>query len=138
VSDAGADPDTTLADLGQAVQRARADLGASVDISADPLIHDGNGQRTQAHLLGRVTYADGTEGEILYLKALLRSKLGADIYGYWRTNPEFPNQPTSNQFYGEMQFDSYRELGRELTCGIVGDDVNGDIERVFERLRKSP
>ena len=136
VSDAGADPDTTLADLGQAVQRARADLGANVDISADPLIHDGKGQRTQAHLLGSVTYADGSRGEILYLKALLCSNLGADIYGYWRTNPEFPNQPTSNQFYGEMQFDSYRELGRELMSGIVGDDANGDIERVFARWRK--
>jgi hypothetical protein len=136
VSDAGADPDTTLADLGQAVQRARADLGASVDISADPLIHDGEGQRTQAHLLGRVTYADGSQGEILYLKALLRANLGADIYGYWRTNPEFPNQPTSNQFYGEMQFDSYRELGRELMSGIVGDHADADIERVFARWRK--
>ncbi len=67
-----------------------------------------------------MTYADGSRGEILYLKALLRSNLGADIYGYWRTNPEFPNQPTSNQFYGEMQFDSYRELGRELMSGNRG------------------
>ena len=136
VSDAGADPDTTLADLGQAVQRARADLGASVEICADGLADGGTGLRTQAHLLGRVNYADGSHGEILYLKALLRKNLGADIYGYWRTNPEFPNQPTSNQFYGEMQFDSYRELGRELMSGIVGDDANGDIERVFARWRK--
>ena len=68
-----------------------------------------------------MTYADGSRGEILYLKALLRKNLGADIYGYWRTNPEFPNQPTSNQFYGELQFDSYRELGRQLMGGIVGD-----------------
>jgi hypothetical protein len=135
VSDAGADPDTTLADLGQAVQRARADLGASVDICADALAEGGNGLRTQAHLIGRVSYTDGSHGEILYLKALLRKKLGADIYGYWRTNPEFPNQPTSNQFYGEMQFDSYRELGRELMDGIVGVDAGGDVERVFARWR---
>ena len=136
VSDAGADPGTTLADLGQAVQRARADLGASVDICADALADGGTGLRTQAHLIGTVSYADGSHGEILYLKALLRKNLGADIYGYWRTNPEFPNQPTSNQFYGEMQFDSYRELGRELMSGIVGDEANGDIERVFARWRQ--
>ncbi|HEU4780271.1 MAG TPA: patatin-like phospholipase family protein [Steroidobacteraceae bacterium] len=135
VSDAGADPDTTLADLGQAVQRARADFGASVDICADALINDASALRKQAHLIGRVSYADGSSGEILYLKALLRTHLGADIYGYWRTNPEFPNQPTSNQFYGEMQFDSYRELGRELMSGIVGEDASGDIERVFARWR---
>ena len=137
VSDAGADPDTTLADLGQAVQRARADLGASVDICADELAGGGTGLRDQAHLIGRVSYADGTHGEILYLKALLRKNVGADIFGYWRTNPQFPNQPTSNQFYGEMQFDSYRELGRELMNGVTGSDVDGDIERVFARWRKT-
>ncbi|MES1263443.1 MAG: hypothetical protein ABUL69_03750 [Peristeroidobacter soli] len=137
VSDAGADPDTTLADLGQAVQRARADLGASVDICADELADGGTGLRAQAHLIGRVSYADGSHGEILYLKALLRKNVGADIYGYWRTNPGFPNQPTSNQFYGEMQFDSYRELGRELMNGVAGTDANGDVERVFAQWRKA-
>jgi len=135
VSDAGADPGCSLADLGQAVQRARADLGAEVDICADPLFGgDADTPRRQAHLLGSVTYADGSRGEILYLKALLTQNLGADIYGYWRTNPEFPNQPTSNQFYGELQFDSYRELGRQLLAGIVGD-AGADLEKLFARLR---
>jgi hypothetical protein len=143
VSDAGADPACTLADLGQAVQRARADLGAEVVICADPLFHadfpkDGGEMRKRAHLVGQVTYADGSHGEVLYLKALLRENLGADIYGYWRTNPEFPNQPTSNQFYGELQFDSYRELGRQLMSGIVGEGQEADIEKVFARWRTAP
>ena len=139
VSDAGADPGCTLADLGQAVQRARADLGAEVDICADPLFHRGADATTgdvlkRAHLVVTVTYSDGSTGEILYLKALLRVHLGADIYGYWRTNPEFPNQPTSNQFYGELQFDSYRELGRQLMQGIIGEERA--LEKVFERWRQ--
>jgi hypothetical protein len=134
VSDAGADPACTLADLGQAVQRARADLGAEIDLCADPMFHgDSTSMRKQAHLLGAVTYADGERGEILYLKAVLREQLGADIYGYWRENPEFPNQPTSNQFYDERQFDSYRELGRQLMAGIVGDEK--EFETVFARWR---
>jgi predicted acylesterase/phospholipase RssA len=133
VSDAGADPACTLADLGQAVQRARADLGAEVELCADPL-QDCSPLRKQAHLVGHVSYADGSRGEILYLKALLIERLGADIYGYWRTNPEFPNQPTSNQFYGELQFDSYRELGRQLMAGIAGD-AGADVEKMFARWR---
>lgn len=137
VSDAGADPDTTLADLGQAVQRARADFGAEVDLCADPLFHSGQGLRRQAHLVGNVLYADGTHGEILYLKALLRENLGADIYAYWRTNPEFPNQPTANQFYGELQFDSYRELGRQLMAGVVSGERGADVEKVFARWRNA-
>jgi hypothetical protein len=138
VSDAGADPLCTLADLGQAVQRARADLGAEVDLCADPLLGGTSEMRARAHLIGQVTYADGTRGEILYLKALLRTNLSADIYGYWRTNPQFPNQPTSNQFYGELQFDSYRELGRQLMAGIVGDDASGGFEQLFARERGGP
>jgi hypothetical protein len=136
VSDAGADPDVTLADLGQAVQRARADLGADVNLCADPLLAvNGSAMRTQAHLIGEVIYLDGTRGEILYLKALLRENLSADIYGYWRTNREFPNQPTANQFYGELQFDSYRELGRQLMAGIAGNDADGGFEQLFARWR---
>jgi len=133
VSDAGADPDATLADLGQAVQRARADLGADVDICADPLMQ-AEPLRKQAHLVGNVTYADGSRGEILYLKALVTASLGADIYGYWRTNAAFPNQPTSNQFYGELQFDSYRELGRQLMSAIA-DDAGADVDKLFARWR---
>lgn len=132
VSDAGADPQCTLADLGEAIQRARADLGASVDICADRFFEQRDqGLRDQAYLLGRVTYADGSTGEILYLKALLRRELSADIFGYWRLNPSFPDQPTSNQFYGEMQFDSYRELGRQLMAGIIGDATT--LEALFRR-----
>jgi len=136
VSDAGADPDATLADLGQAVQRARADLGADVDVCADALAHKGDSLRERVHLLGNVTYADGSRGEILYLKALMRTRVGADIYGYWRTNPDFPNQPTSNQFYGELQFDSYRELGRELMDGVLADS-QGDVDKLFAHWRAS-
>jgi len=134
VSDAGADPNATLADLGQAVQRARADLGADVDLCADALVHSGDSLRERVHLVGNVTYADGSKGEILYLKALMRTKLGADVFGYWRTNPDFPDQPTSNQFYGELQFDSYRELGRELMGAVLGNE--SDVEQVFARWRK--
>ncbi len=137
VSDAGADPGTTLADLGQAVQRARADLGAEVDLCADALIHAGDSLRERVHLLGGVTYADGSRGEIIYLKALMRSRLGADVYGYWRSNPDFPDQPTSNQFYGELQFDSYRELGRQLMNNVMGDS-QGDVEKLFARWRAPP
>jgi len=136
VSDAGADPTGTLADLGQAVQRARADLGADVEICGDRLYGERkDGLHEHIHLLGTVTYADGSHGEILYLKALLRTDLTADIYAYWRLNPDFPNQPTDNQFFGEMQFDSYRELGRQLMSGIIERSPQLKIEALFAASR---
>src|SRR4029077_781507 len=39
VTDAGADPQTTLGDLGQAIERVRVDFGAEIDLAA------GHGQR---------------------------------------------------------------------------------------------
>ena len=134
VCDAGADPDGTLADLGQAVQRVRADFGAQIQICADAFFNQRDeALADQAHLLGTITYADGSTGEILYLKARLCKHLSADIFAYWRVNPAFPNEPTSDQFYGELQFDSYRELGRQLMTNVIAGASN--IEEVFERWR---
>lgn len=134
VSDAGADPDCTLADLGKAVQRARADFGAQVDICADRFYSErSESLRQHVHVLGRIRYADGSEGELLYLKAMLRDQLSADIYGYWRVNPAFPNQSTADQFYDEQQFDAYRELGLQLMSEIAGDEAKPSIESLFGR-----
>ena len=134
MSDAGADPAGTLEDLGKAVQRARADLGAEIDICADAFFNERDeGLATRSHLVGTVTYADGSSGEILYLKARLRKALSADVYAYWRTNPAFPNQPTQDQFYGELQFDSYRELGLQLMSGVIGEATS--IEKMFALWR---
>ena len=36
------------------------------------------------------------------------------IRQYMDSHPEFPHESTSDQFYGEDQFDSYRRLGREI------------------------
>jgi hypothetical protein len=132
VSDAGADPTCGLGDLGQAIQRARADLGADVEICADDFTKERADEiASRAHLLGKVTYADGSTGEILYLKAMVIRHLSADIYAYWRANAAFPNEPTSDQFYGELQFDSYRELGLQIMSAVIGDV--GTLEGVFAR-----
>lgn len=136
VSDAGADPTCGLGDLGQAIQRARADLGADVEICADRLMKERpDALAERAHLLGKVTYADGSTGEILYLKAMVARHLSADIYAYWRANAAFPNEPTSDQFYGELQFDSYRELGLQLMSSVIGDEAT--VEGVFARWNEN-
>lgn len=137
VSDAGADPDCTLADLGKAVQRARADFAVEVDICADRFYHERDEQlRQHVHVLGSIRYADGSQGELLYLKAMLREQLSADIYGYWRSNPAFPNQSTADQFYDEQQFDAYRELGLQVMLDIIGEADKPSVESLFERARE--
>jgi hypothetical protein len=133
VCDAGADPDGTLFDLGRAIQRVRADFGVEVELGTEALRH-GDPAPGPAFLPGRISYADGSHGEILYIKTALCANLSADIYAYWRANPSFPNQATADQFFDEMQFDSYRQLGLELMSGLLvdGDDT---FKALFSRLQ---
>src|SRR5690606_21724955 len=119
VSDAGADPDLDFGDLGRAIERVRVDFGAEVELAVDGLARErerGQGQRPWR--LGRVRYADGSRGQILYLRPMMCEGLSADIYTYWRGHPLFPDEPTSNQFFGEAQFEAYRSLGWEIASRL--------------------
>jgi len=122
VCDAGADPDLTLSDLGRAIERIRADFGAEIALAADAMWAQRSDVMHQTPWLrGTVRYADGGEGRILYIKPLLCAGLSADIYAYWRANPSFPDEPTSEQFFAEPQFEAYRQLGEQIVARLRAD-----------------
>lgn len=56
----------------------------------------------------------GTRSVLLYLKAKLTGKESPDIVNYHATHPEFPNESTTDQFFNEDQWESYRRLGQQL------------------------
>jgi hypothetical protein len=51
------------------------------------------------------------DGVLIYLKPVLTGDEPADIDNYAARHPQFPHDPTVNQFFTESQFESYRELG---------------------------
>jgi hypothetical protein len=139
VTDVGADPQTTLSDLGQAVERVRVDFGANIDIDPDRLYRQRDlSLAQQPYVLGSVSYADGSRGDILYIKSRLCGGLTADIYAYWRAHPAFPDEPTSEQFFAEAQFEAYRALGRQIVAGLLGASPPASVSEWFERLRHAP
>jgi hypothetical protein len=122
VFDAGCDPDLTLSDLGRAIERVRADFGAEISLAADQVWAQRNDVMHQTPWLrGSVRYADGSEGTIVYIKPMLCAGLSADIYAYWRANPSFPDEPTSEQFFAEPQFEAYRALGQQIVAKLAAD-----------------
>lgn len=136
VSDAGADPLLHLSDIGQVIERVRVDFGAEISLCADDLRAEVDGALpVAAWLTGTVRYANGSRGDIVYLKARMCSGLSADLAAYQRANPSFPNQSTANQFFDEAQFEAYRVLGRCLTKRLLGEDGPVDVGRLFARLR---
>lgn len=136
VTDAGADPYTTLSDLGKAIERVRVDFGAEIDLGADRLYQQRDQTLAQQpYALGSVRYADGSGGQILYIKPRLCAGLTADIYTYWRSHPAFPDEPTSEQFFAELQFEAYRALGQQIVAGLLGTAPPETVGAWFERLR---
>ena len=40
---------------------------------------------------------------------------------YAATHPDFPHEPTSDQWFDEAQYESYRRLGRYVAKKLFGD-----------------
>jgi hypothetical protein len=141
--DAGADPDYTFEDLGLLVAKVRMDFGAAIEFVNAPtndlidvhkvplwiatLINAGSlgnvndiGKRNHCcAALGRATYTDSNAVTwIIYIKESLNGDQTVDVSAYQRTNPAFPNEPTTDQFFTESQWESYRALGEQMAAAV--------------------
>ncbi len=169
VCDGTADPSYTFSDLANAIEKVRADFGALVEIRSEDLramvpTDDKSGVEKRAamsvaergYLLARIRYArrqatvtptvpsaireEAEEtGLLIYLNTTFFKGLRADLYGYRRCHPQFPDEPTGNQFFGEKEFEAYRELGfqtalqltQDLGAGPGADDIDALLVRLF-------
>jgi hypothetical protein len=148
VSDASCDEGGVFQDLGSAVRKVRADMGVPIDFeggigilprSADPA-------KRAASLywaLGRIRYSiadpstapgaapGARDGWLLYIKPAFCGTEPPDVCEYAMAHDRFPHEPTTDQFFSESQFESYRMLGsyvmqqmsREWTGGSLADFV---------------
>lgn len=134
LSDAGADPRCSYDDLGNVVERVRVDFATKIRFddaefnldglppgtsSALPLVSERYGLSRNGFALGRIEYPDGSIGTLIYIKAAMISNLPADLYSYKLAHQAFPHEPTLDQFFDEVQFEAYRELGYQLTWSML-------------------
>ena len=56
----------------------------------------------------------------MYLKTSLTGDEPADVRHYASANAKFPHESTADQFFDEMQFESYRALGRHVVQSAFG------------------
>jgi choline dehydrogenase-like flavoprotein len=65
--------------------------------------------------LGRVTYDDSDDVSwVLVLKPSLSDDLKQDILNYASNNLKFPQDPTVDQVFDDIQWESYRALGQQI------------------------
>jgi len=150
VSDAGCDPDYQFGDLGNAARKISLDLGVAIHFRGisklktraeddrDPCCDEKKEKERKAelaelpfHALGLIDYPkadDGGEpGLILYVKAGYHlDRIGnVGVRNYAAANADFPHQSTSDQFFSESQFESYRALGFEIADDLLKRTISG-------------
>jgi hypothetical protein len=145
VSDGGEDLECTYADLGEAVRKIRIDFGIPIEFGTMTIYPRSaiDTLKTPGHncALGRIRYSvvDGAEapdGIIVYIKAACYGDEPRDIYEYFKTNPTFPHESTSDQFFSESQFESYRMLGAytmEKFCTGCDGDFRCFVREILKR-----
>ncbi|WP_363510513.1 patatin-like phospholipase family protein [Burkholderia sp. LMU1-1-1.1] len=140
VVDASCDPKYEFEDLENAIRKIRIDFGISIvfpDGLPTPAWTRGeqNKHKHSAHGVIRYSTVDGpcTDGSIIYIKPLLSGNEPLDITRYAakadkaQLNP-FPHHSTADQFFDEVQFESYRALGYH---SVMADFPQGEAWKIF-------
>ena len=132
IADCGADPKPCFGDLGDVIRRCRIDFGAEINLDISGFIKKGeDDERKDAELpfvVGTIDYSrkhlriinkqlgeseqEAREGIIILFKPSITADALADVRQYKLENNKFPQQSTTNQWFDEAQFESYRRLGQ--------------------------
>lgn len=120
LSDAEEDEKFKLEGIGGAVRKCRDDFGVAIDLDLDALRPIGDPANSQLHYsLGEVIYpGESTSGLLVYIKASLTGDESVDIVEFRKRHPEYPHTSTSNQFFDESHFESYRALGQHIASSV--------------------
>jgi hypothetical protein len=122
LSDAGCDGGYTFGDLANAVRKIRVDFGVDIEFPAGLHI----GPREAARFaIGTIRYsaldAELEDGVLVYLKPTITGDEPVDVANYARTHAAFPHESTTEQWFDEAQFESYRMLGLQTVSTLCGD-----------------
>jgi hypothetical protein len=153
--DGGCDQEYAFEDLGNAVRKIRIDLGIEIDFegfrvgpqrkrsAAGTLVEPGN-----YVAVGTIHYerrAGGAgKGMLLYIKpaVLEKQEEPVDVWQYGRVNPAYPHESTTDQWFSESQFESYRALGEYIMKSVAREAFNQVPDRpqtvanLFEGVRR--
>jgi hypothetical protein len=85
--------------------------------------------------LARVVYQDepGRVSYLVYVKPTLTGDEPADITQYHGAHSSFPQETTSDQFFDEAQWESYRRLGFEIASDLLQAGRTSWSEKPGER-----
>ena len=97
-------------------------LNVAIDIDPSEMGRVADGANACDHVTGTIRYPDGTEGRLVYGKALVTATAPWDVRAYATKDDRFPVHPTTDQLFGGETFDAYQSLGRCVGARCGGGD----------------
>lgn len=127
LADCGADPDYHYEDVENLVRKARIDYATRIEFLDNSVVEPALAGRfttpdllTQREnpapfMLARICYPDREDyAALIVVKPHLIADLGLDTERYAARQPAFPQQPTSDQFFDENQWEACHTLGWKM------------------------
>ncbi len=128
ICDGSADIHSHFTNLATAIERVKVDFRAFIEFldedyglrnlrsayTGDDKEIDGRGDARRGFAVAQITYECGRKGVLVYIKATVTEGLDAEVSSYRSRSAAFPHESTRDQFFDEVQFEAYRELGYSL------------------------
>ena len=153
ISDASDDAEFQFDNLGNAVQKIRTDFGIPIDFQSMEIFPRKDKKKGAYCAIGTIRYscvdevdkvddtgnvihdrkgrplrAPAPDGTIIYVKPVFYGDEPRDIYHYAMTHETFPHESTGDQWFSEVQFESYRKLGSHIIDAICKYKSDGPAE----------
>ncbi len=153
ISDASDDAEFQFDNLGNAVQKIRTDFGIPIDFQSMEIFPRKDKKKGAYCAIGTIRYscvdevdkvddtgnvihdrkgrplrAPAPDGTIIYVKPVFYGDEPRDIYHYAMTHETFPHESTGDQWFSEVQFESYRKLGSHIIDTLCKYKSDGPAE----------
>lgn len=137
--DAECDENYQFGGLGNLIRICEADFGAVIELDVKAIREQKEGFGIAHCSIGNIKYSNGDLGYLIYLKASMTGDEPVGIMQYRAAHPSFPHETTSDQFFSEDQFESYRQLGKHVVEHSFRGTVPGQhpvviAEKLFDVL----
>ncbi|MGI9599319.1 MAG: hypothetical protein ACR2QK_24360, partial [Acidimicrobiales bacterium] len=138
--DASADPPGSYTTLRQAMQLARLECKATIDVSDETwevLTPDDHGVARKNYGLATVSYDSGATGQILFIKAAVAAGTSLPVLRYASADRAFPNYSTGDQFLSDGELEHLMQLGYESVNAALADHDQFAAEALLGSVAES-
>jgi hypothetical protein len=143
--DAGCDDSYAFNDLLSLIEKARTDFGARIEIDFSKIRPKDGRESEYNFAVGEIFYDPqnlSDRGTLLYIKASLplrqdksavnKNSLPDDVWQYSEKHQTFPHQSTADQWFDELQYESYRALGQHIgraAAAVIGPEIEATLSQ---------